>query len=270
MANNVSILNKFIKNSSKYLKGNVYYFDDNLDEEFVNEYIELRKFENRLLSDEMVKKLPIYIGKLENLRSEWKSRQVSSLKIRNYLNKSPETLHILDVGCGNGWLINYLNNSKHLYFGIDINITELKQAARLFASNNSFFIFGNIVKDQIPFQKGSFDVIILSSAIQYFEDLEILLTKLYYILTEKGEIHIIDTNFYHNNEVEQATLRSDKYYDSIKFSRMKNYYFHHTWEKLEKHNVTIVKNSKNILTIFKMKLLRKNYSNFPWIIVKKS
>ncbi|HQF43936.1 MAG TPA: class I SAM-dependent methyltransferase, partial [Ignavibacteriaceae bacterium] len=94
-------------------------------------------------NDDEVKLLP-YASQRNPHKSEWEMRIKSFLRFRDYLSKKNKGLNILDVGCGNGWLIGQLAKElDHEYFGIDIVKTELEKAARLFNRENIHFIYGD-------------------------------------------------------------------------------------------------------------------------------
>src|SRR5204863_6137463 len=83
------------------------------------------------------------------------------------------------------------------------------------------------------FEKPCTDTIILASVIQYFPDPHILLSNLQKILTPEGQIHIIDSPFYREENVLFAKQRSEKYFIESGQPEMRSYYFHHSWKVLE-------------------------------------
>src|SRR4051812_13830112 len=86
---------------------------------FTDLYLAVREKEGRVYSDEEVRNLP----NSSRHSDEWKIRKETAKKLRAYLKGK----NILEVGCGNGWLANYLNAT-----GIDINEFEVNQALRVF------------------------------------------------------------------------------------------------------------------------------------------
>jgi len=185
-------------------------FDD-----FEREYISIRTKEGRVYPDDVVRKLPFIDD------PEWKMRTRSAKRLLEQLKKENCTSFV-EIGCGNGWLTNYLQrelNAKAT--GIDVNKTELVQAERLSGGKASFY-YGDIFSDELKdFRSGT---ILFAASIQYFPDLE----KLMDILS--GTIHIIDTRFY--KDASAARLRSEKYFDANDAPAMKQFYFHHEIEKL--------------------------------------
>lgn len=207
-------------------------------EEFEQEYISIRKKEGRLYSDDVVQKLPFAEGK------EWRIRANSASKLAKQLKKE-RCSSFVEIGCGNGWLTNYLQRVLNVpAFGIDVNKTELEQAKRLFGSRSTF-IYGDIFSmKELPA-----GTIIFAASIQYFPDLHEVIDSL------KGTVHIVDTPFYEDGS--EARKRSENYFDS-KDSNMKKFYFHHEYRSLEKYNYQV---------LYKPSVIGKllGGSPFPWI-----
>ncbi len=218
----------------------------------------------KVYSDDEIRLLP-YASERNPHKSEWEIRTRSFLRLRDYLSKKSKRLNILDVGCGNGWLIGQLaKESDHEYFGIDIVMTELEKAARLFNYENVHFIHGDISKSSLP--TDTFNIIILNSSLSYFKELDKLLKELLLISKPYGEVHIIDTLFYSNNELMLNKNKSLKYFTYIGSPEMAPFYFHHTMDEFRYFRYQVLFNPgslKNKLT---------NYffgidSQYPWILV---
>ncbi|MBK6833235.1 MAG: class I SAM-dependent methyltransferase [Bacteroidetes bacterium] len=240
------------------------YLSDPKEFKHLNElYIKVRGKEKRLLSDAVVAKLP-FIKKQDSVYfKEWKARSYSFSRLNNYLQKKEKPLHILDLGCGNGWLAANLATTKiFTVTGLDVNEEELQQANRVFQKPNLTYCFGDIFKNIFP--EKTFDIIVLNACVQYFGDLSILIGQLFYYLKSGGEIHIIDTPFYTSEEIEFAKKRSLNYYSSLGFPEMTEQYYHHQLNDLSKFNYTILRKS-NFLTQIKSKINGDVPANFAWI-----
>lgn len=227
-------------------------------DDFSDSYIEVRTKENRVLTDEEVGKLPYTTTNNPN-HKEWKIRKKSSEKVFNFLKKKNKPLHILDIGCGNGWFTNLLSkieNSK--VSGIDINPIELEQADRVFKKENLQFYYGDIF--QIKEFEKQFNVITLNACVQYFPNFKLLLDKLKSFLTPGGEIHIIDSPFYKNEEISDAKERTNKYYQALGQPEMSNFYFHHSIDSIVDFKIRH-QPSNNYIN----KLLNRNSSPFMWL-----
>jgi ubiquinone/menaquinone biosynthesis C-methylase UbiE len=228
---------------------------------FSEQYIALRKKEARIYTDSEVLHLPD-ISRDHIHAKEWKVRKHSCSRLMNYLKKKGP-LEIVEVGCGNGWLSNQLSNLPGCHVtGMDINALELSQAKRVFSNNpNITFFYGDI--HQLG-GKGLFDVVIFAASIQYFESLQETINLAMKSLRSGGELHIIDSPFYHLKEISSARTRTKEYFSKTDVPEMENYYFHHSIESLKEFHYTFLQNPHSL----KSKLLR-NRDPFFWIRIRK-
>jgi ubiquinone/menaquinone biosynthesis C-methylase UbiE len=173
----------------------------------------------------------------------------------------------LDLGCGNGWLSSQLSKSAHTVIGVDKNLHELKQAARIFSQNSRLSFFDADIFSA-PFTFEYFDAIVLASAIQYFQDLPLLISTLMKYLKPQGEIHVIDSPLYSNDELEAATQRSQHYYTSLGFPEMASRYFHHHESTLKHVGAKMLYSPRSFSSRLNH-LLGNNDSPFPWNVITK-
>jgi ubiquinone/menaquinone biosynthesis C-methylase UbiE len=229
---------------------------------FADKYDGLRKKEGRMYSDTEVLSLPS-ISSSHAFYNEWVIRKRSCKKLLRYIKKRDQVQNILEVGCGNGWLSAQLaTNTNATVVGLDINDTELEQARKLFSTvQNLSFINGDITDGILADRK--FDIIVFAASIQYFESVKKIIAIALEYLTTQGEVHILDTNFYQVPEVILAQQRTKQYYNSIGFSGMEAYYFHHTLNELAMFQYKILFNP----TSWRNKL-SFNKTPFYWIVVK--
>lgn len=247
------------------LKKGVYLLSE-IDNTFESIYVALRKHEKRVYMDEEVKHLPNASSNNPH-KEEWNLRKCSLHRFTNYIQKFNDKLNLLDIGSGNGWFsANVASSSPINICALDVNKFELEQAARVFNLINLYFICGNIF-DNI-FEKNTFDIITLNSSIQYFDNLEKLVKRLFYFLTDEGEIHILDSPIYNQNELVGAKERTARYYISNGFPEMAKHYHHHTFDKLKDFNYKILYDPKALQNNFK-KILGFKDSPFPWIRITK-
>lgn len=229
-------------------------------------YLSVREKEGRLYSDEMVVRLPLILD-AHPLAKEWRARSASATRLTRYLSRQPKPLSILDLGCGNGWLSNLLHQSGHCAIGMDQNHHELKQAARVFSQKAGLsFLEADVFA--APFAAESFDVILLVSVIQYFRDLNALLSVLSRYLKGRGEIHILDSPLYSDPERDRAARRSHQYYSSLGFPQMAEHYFHHRASDLSAFRLKTLYQGRP-LTLRINQLLGRVDSPFPWIMIEK-
>lgn len=234
-----------------------------VENDFEQQYILLRCREQRIYTDKELFHLPEIAADHPHF-NEWLVRKSSCRKLKNYLESKNRGLSILEVGCGNGWLsyeLSRIPGSKVI--GIDINLTELQQAARVFNKNSKLkFVYGDIFSGLLNDLK--FDAIVFAASIQYFpvltEILNVSLNQLY----PRGEIHITDSPIYKPAEVDAARERTRDYYNSLDFPEMTNHYFHHSITEFAAFQYKILHNPYSI----KNRFLPKKQP-FYWICIEK-
>lgn len=232
----------------------------------VDLYLRVREKEGRLYSDSLVVHLP-FVPNGHPLANEWRARSASASRLTRYLSRQPKPLSILELGCGNGWLSNLLSKSGHDVVGVDQNLHELKQAARVFSPNSKLsFLSADIFS--ASFAPENFDVILLASVIQYFRDLPDLLIVLMHYLKPQGEIHIIDSPLYTDAEIKNAVHRSRQYYSSLGFPEMAGQYFHHCASDLKAFDSRWLYRPRSHIVQWR-RILKSFDSPFPWLVVRK-
>jgi SAM-dependent methyltransferase len=233
------------------------------DNIFEKNYVAARTLERRMYTDEEAARLPS-IQPDHPHYLEWKFRKRSCQKLLRYLESKKNILSILEVGCGNGWLSHELSRipgSKII--GLDINLTELQQAARVFNQGSKLkFVYGNILSGIL--NDLTFDVIVFAASIQYFHSLPELLNVSLGQLYRGGEIHILDSPFYKKEEITAAMQRSRAYYARLGFPVLADYYFHHSIGEMQPFNHKLLFDPSSI----KNKLFGHKHP-FPWICIKK-
>ncbi|MBK5277347.1 MAG: class I SAM-dependent methyltransferase [Bacteroidia bacterium] len=243
------------------------YYQTNLSTDllFEKQYTQLRRIEGRLFEDAVVSKLPD-IDTSHPLLREWKIRKHSASRLVMHLRQRQHNT-ILEVGCGNGWLIHYIHSMLQVdCIGIDINETELKQAARVFGHRQGLaFAYANIYSGLI--KKSCADVIILASAIQYFSEAVKVIKELLCLLRPGGQLHILDSPFYTDRTIELAKQQSANYFKKRSCEQMQGHYFHHQWSSLKLFPYSIQYNPN---LVFNKLLQRIRYTSpFPWIVIEK-
>jgi ubiquinone/menaquinone biosynthesis C-methylase UbiE len=225
---------------------------------FERSYLEVREKEKRVLSIAEIRRLPD-VDKGSGDHKLWKTRRHNIGRFLNYLSRKKKPLHILDVGCGNGFFTNLMRSQGHQVTGLDVNLHELTQAAEAFGHSNITWLYADVFSDSLPGDK--FDIITFCCSLQYFKDPERLLQRCRELIRPGGEIHIIDSPFYNEMETEAAKNRSLEYFRSIGAQNMQQYYHHHSFRLLRNYNFIFkYKPNKWRLKIFKD-------SPFPWIMI---
>jgi SAM-dependent methyltransferase len=241
------------------------FYQDSLlkNSDFEQQYTQLRNYEGRLYSTEVVRNLPD-IGNDHPLKTEWKIRQQSLSRLIHFLKRT-EQRKILEIGCGNGWLIHGIHQKLKVdCCGLDVNEIELRQAVNVFGKEPGLaFLYADITSD--IFTEPIADTIVVASAIQYFPDPASLLQKLLKLLNPAGTIHIIDSPFYEHERVVSAKERSKRYFLESGTPEMSDHYFHHSWKSLLPFKYKIEHDPNSFLN--KLKRPFNNNSPFPWIII---
>lgn len=247
------------------LRNGVYILSE-INNEFESLYLKVRDNEKRIYPDDELIKLP-FASKTNPHKNEWDLRAKSFQRFKEYLITKERDLNILDLGCGNGWFSGQLSQSfNQNFYCADVNLSELKQGRRTFNSGKLKFIYADIFTAEIP--EPSFDMIIINAAVQYFPNIKRLLEKLLILIKENGEIHIIDSPFYSEPEVDNARKRTRAYYSSLNFPEMEKRYFHHTYGELSEFNTNTIYNPASSRQKIK-RLFSSNDSPFPWIVIRK-
>ena len=231
-------------------------------EDFEQVYIRLRQKEGRILSDDDVSKLPFIYTSHPHYK-EWVIRKNACRALLSYIKHNDSFLNILEVGCGNGWLAAQIAKGVDAdVTGIDINTVELEQAKRVFYRLPGLsFLKTSLESDALKDKK--FDLIIFAASIQYFSSLKQIINIAVEHLTLQGEVHIMDSPFYQQQELAAARQRTREYYSALGFAQMAEHYHHHTIAELETFQYKILHHPlawKNKLSI------KKN--PFYWISIK--
>ena len=256
----MSIRDQIVANKEFHLSENLFYQTGlSRQNDFESAYVKLREREGRIYSDETVSKLPS-IDRQHPLYREWRVRERSLERLVRYMLKD-KFKNALEVGCGNGWLSNQIHVKTNAdVMGVDVNETELLQASRVFTSNKITFAYLDILTSIATPQ---FDIIILASCIQYFPNLFLLVERLMPRLNSGGEIHIIDSPFYSENNVANAKARSETYFNQFGISSTNPFYFHHSWKQLDEFKYDILYSPTSL--IHSITKIVSPDSPFPWI-----
>lgn len=116
-------------------------------------------------------------------------------RILNEFNLNKKDL-ILDVGCANGNMLNFLysKNIKKLY-GIDISDSMIARAEKRLGKRAVLKVAS---VEKIPFQSNSFDYVLSTEAFHHFPNSQKAVKEMTRILKKGGKLVIADINFYSN------------------------------------------------------------------------
>lgn len=198
-------------------------------ENFAAAYLALRQKEWRTPHDALLANLPDVPASHPHAQT-WKMRKYGMQALLAVLQKqAAPNASILDIGCGNGWLSNRIAALGYRVTAIDVNLAELQQAARVFGRPGLRFAFADVFTWQ---PETSFDVAIISSAIQYFQSPKKLLDRLFSAHPQLQTVLISDSPFYQQSEKNTAALRSQQYYTNMGYAGMAAHYHHHSLNDL--------------------------------------
>jgi len=230
--------------------------------DFEQLYIDLRRKENRIYSDEELLNLP-HLDTTHPHAREWRIRKASADRLISFLKTSGKDLNILEVGCGNGWLSKKLASIPgSRVVGIDVNQIELEQAKRVFGEVKNLNFRHGLPSNEISGDE-YFDVIVFAASIQYFKDFGEIIRFALRHLNANGQIHIMDTCFYSEGEIEDARKRSAEYFAKMGLPAMAEFYFHHSISSLRQFNYSKLFDPKT-----KMNKIFNRGQIFPWIVIK--
>jgi len=230
---------------------------------FPDHYVQLRHWEGRMYTDDQLRLLP-RIDIHHPHHKEWKFRDESSSKLCHYLSKKDRSLHILEVGCGNGWLSARLGNIiDSSVLGIDINKNELEQAIDVFQHlpNVSFMLAepSDLLDTELRF-----DVIVFAASIQYFSSLANTVNTCMHLLHDDGEIHMADSHFYPVSQIAAARKRSEMYFEAVGFPELSRFYFHHSLDSIADQNFQVLYDPDGLFNRF-----LRNKNPFHWVRILK-
>lgn len=175
--------------------------------DFEQVYLDVRSKEHRLPDDSFVALLPV-VPKTHPHAHEWQLRKRTADRFVTYLQQHPKG-SILEIGCGNGWFSHIVSNYATAVTGLDVGITELEQAARCFSLPHLKFV---CCTDWSVLPEQCFDIIVFNASYQYFVHDSAFWQSLYRLLRPQGEIHILDSPFYHSDTQQEAHKRSESYF----------------------------------------------------------
>lgn len=139
---------------------------------------------------------------------------------------------ILDVGCGNGYLLKKLASQAKKVVGIDSS-RKLLQYARGLISQNCQLILADLNK-KFPLKPNSFDIVIANMVVQYLPTLNRFVVETARVLKKKGILVIILDHPAHALFLRAQGLvgaRNKKFIDSDSYFKLGKRRKHSLWDK---------------------------------------
>lgn len=110
-----------------------------------------------------------------------KHYQIMIKELAVYKNKM-----ILDIACGSGDSVNFINNTNH-YYGIDISKNLIKKAIKKFNYNNFVNPMLYLASaDNLPFNDSIFDLCLCILAFNFFENQRLVINEIMRVLKSGG------------------------------------------------------------------------------------
>ena len=152
----------------------------------------------------------------------------------------------------------------HSVNGLDTSLQELTQANNTKSDTAQIYVYGDILTSNI-FPRNCLDFVIINSTYQYFQTFSQVFDSLKPYLKSKFEIHLLDTMFYQEEEIQNAKKRTQEYYTKQQAKVMIDLYFHHSLEELKFFQYEILYNPNSRFN--SLKRIIALTSPFHWIKV---
>ncbi|PPU69298.1 SAM-dependent methyltransferase [Xanthomonas pisi] len=215
-----------------------------------------------------MRSLPRPSGKL-GTSLEWQVRALSSRFLVRHLQARGGEGAILELGCGNGWLSQLLAQSlQRDVCGVDVNRTELTQAARVFGHDQRLsFVAADIQTFALPHDV--FDVIVVPACIQYFPHPAALVRHLLAQLRDGGELHILDSPLYPDRQrADQSAARSLRYFTGLGVPALAEQYHQHTYAAFDPLVVQWLFDPRQLRARIR-RMLKLRQPHFPWLCLRR-
>lgn len=179
--------------------------------------------------------------------------------------------HVLDLGCGNGWLAARLaRESSANVCAVDIDPAELGLAAAAFGdtprlSFHQADVFAPGFDALVPARR--FDAVVIAGVAPYFPDLRRLFGHLFARLAERGEVLLVDSPFWPEDELAAARARTERHFARLGVPAAAAYFTHHGLAELAEFTPRFHYRPQAWSARLARVLLRQPWSPFPWISV---
>jgi len=115
-------------------------------------------------------------------------------RYRVVLKRLNNSEKILDIGCGDGYLMNLMGSIGNIVVGIDSEFNGVKNASKkLFKYKNCFVVQANCYK--LPFDNASFDSVVLADVIEHLQKPEYCISEIRRVLKVNGILILTTPKF---------------------------------------------------------------------------
>ncbi len=141
-----------------------------------------------------------YYGYFDNLREENESIEFS-YRLHEYENF--KGMKVLDIGCGNGYVLSHYSRNGAKTTGIDLTITGIQLSKKRFNIENMNGSFLNANGETLPFKNNSFDCVCSMGVLHHTPDTKKALDEVYRVLKPGGRLILM---FYNKNSYRNRIL----------------------------------------------------------------
>ena len=169
-----------------------------------------------------------------------------------YIKKFISHSYVLEVGCGNGKLLNLLPK-ENTFVGLDISHIALKEAKKEISDKNISLLLGDAL--HLKFKDNSFDLVLVDGLVEHYtEKIEKLIKETYRVIKKGGYLIIILTN---NDFIRKMLFKYIYVWDKEKIKTTKEY--KRIFDEI------FSKNSKE----YKIGVLPRSFGTVMTVVVKK-
>ena len=180
-----------------------------------------RKSETRMFFD---KKAGIWANNYLDKKNPISNRSRNFYKYIKLFSK--EKLKILDVGCGTGDISAYLYDKGNFLTSLDVsNMMIAKSSSRFFEKSINWVVIDE--SGHLPLDNTKFDVVIISSVLEYHMNPELLISESYRVLKKPGFLIFTVPDMRHPIRINEEKLRflsGFPFWQFIKFTRYHDFF----------------------------------------------
>jgi len=148
----------------------------------------------------LISSLPKGTREIKEEYNKWHSKVISGYydrKFYQWLKRQANLLPteiVLDVGCGKGDWLNFLESTNSYRVGVDISLVALKHARQAGISANTDYVLADA--ENLPFRESSFNKIFCLGSLEHFANPWKGALEIKRVLKHKGNSYIFLPNAY--------------------------------------------------------------------------
>ena len=150
-----------------------------------------------------------------------------SRKFNKYIKSfSKKNLNIVDVGCGTGDISAYLFDKGNFLTSLDVSKFMLEKASNRFSEKSINWI---AIEESgyLPLDNTKFDIVLISSVLEYHINPELLISESYRVLKKPGLLIFTVPDMSHPIRINEEKLRflsRFPFWQLIRFTRFHDFY----------------------------------------------